>query len=655
MRMTPPLASLLLLGALAAPARAAVPPPPASPPPAPAAPGHAVREGVAVDFTVVEPGGKPGELREGRQAVFRFRISDTATGTPVAGAAPAGWVNFMPDAGVEAKSCSDRVAELVAGSLLDQAELDLNTYHVLALNEDSTISVIDPLLGFGGTKLLAMVFLDSPGEDWVLSPDGQRLFVSVPAANQVDVVDTLSWKIVAKVAVGPRPGRLALQPDGAALWVTLETPGDGAGGTDGVAVLDTARLAVAARIPTGRGRHEIVLAADGRLAYVTNRDERTLSVIDTASRVKVGDVPLGAAPTALAFSPLARMAYVTSEEAGVVIAVGDTGGGVPGVVARVTSEPGLGQIRFAPGGRLGFAVNPRANRLVILDAARNRIVQIATMEHGPDQVTFTDHLAYVRLRDSETVLMVPLEQVGEEGKPVPVVDFPGGEHPLGQGSLPSPADSIVRAPGGTAVLVANPADKAIFYYSEGMAAPLGSFQNYSRQPRAVLVVDRSLRERAPGVYEAEARLPGPGSYQVAFFLDSPRALHCFPLTIAADPAQEEKRARLKPARVDPLIDAAAAPRAGETVRLRYRISDPRTHAPKDGLADVVMMVYQAAGNAQWRAAARPVGDGVYEMEFTPPVAGNYHVAVECPSQNLPFHLSPPVILRVAGGKAATAP
>jgi YVTN family beta-propeller protein len=652
MRMTLPLASLLLLGALAAPAGAAVPSPPAPPPPAPATPGHAVHEGVAVDFTAVAPGGKAGELREGEQAVFRFKISDTATGTPVAGAAPAGWVNFMPDAGVEAKSCSDRVAELVAGSLLDQAEVDLNTYHVLALNEDSTISVIDPLLGFGGTKLLAMVFLDSPGEDWVLSPDGQRLFVSLPASNQVAVVDTLSWKIVAKVAVGPRPGRLALQADGAALWVTLETAGDSA---DGIAVLDTARLTVAARIPTGRGHHEIVLAADGRLAYVSNRDERTLSVIDTAGRVKVRDVPLGAAPTALAFSPLARMAYVTSEEAGVVIAVGDTGGGVPGVVARVTSEPGLGQIRFAPGGRLGFVVNPRANRLLILDAARNRILQTATLEHGPDQVTFTDHLAYVRLRDSETVLMVPLEQVGEEGKPVPVVDFPGGEHPLGQGSLPSPADSIVRAPGGTAVLVANPADKAIFYYSEGMAAPLGSFQNYSRQPRAVLVVDRSLRERAPGVYEAEARLPGPGSYQVAFFLDSPRALHCFPLTIAADPAQEEKRARLKPARVDPLIDAAAAPRAGETVRLRYRISDPRTHAPKDELADVVMMVYQASGNAQWRDAARPMGDGVYEMEFTPPAAGNYHVAVECPSQNLPFHLSPPVILRVAAGKAATAP
>jgi DNA-binding beta-propeller fold protein YncE len=641
MRIILPLTLFLGSGGLAA-AAPTVPPVPPS-----ATSGHAVQAGVAVDFAAVEPGGKGGELREGKTALFRFRISDTATGTPVAGASPAGWVDFTPDAQVESKSCGDRVGELISGSLLARPEVDLNTYHVLALNEDSTISVIDPLLGFGGTKLLAMVFLDAPGEDWALAKDGNRLFVSVPDKDQIAVVDTVSWKLTAKIAVGPRPGRLALQADGAALWATLEA--------GGVAVVDTTKLTVAARIPTGAGRHEIVLAGDGRLAWVTNRDARTLSVIDAARRVKLRDVPLGAAPTAVAWSPLAKMAYVTSEEAGTVTAVGETEGGKPGVVARMTAEPGLTQIRFAPGGRLGFVVDPRSHRLLIFDAARNRIVQTATLEHAPDRVTFSDHLAYVRQRDSETVLMVPLEQVGEEGKPVPVVDFPGGEHALGDVLLPSPADSIVRAPGGTAVLVANPGDKAIFYYKEGMAAPVGSFQNYSRQPRAVLVVDRSLRERAPGVYEAEARLPGPGRYQVAFFLDAPRAVHCFPLTVAVDPAQEEARAKREPARIESLVDAGRPLRAGEAVPLRFRISDPRTKAPKDGLGDVTMLVYQAASSTEWREVAKPVGDGVYEMEFTPPAAGAYHVAVECPSQNLPFHLSPLVILRVAEGKAPAAP
>jgi YVTN family beta-propeller protein len=602
--------------------------------------GRAVQAGVAVDLSIESAGEKPGELREGQEAVFRFKISDTTTGTPLAGGYPAAWIDFVPDAArVESKSCTDRVEDLIGGSILSRPEVDLNVYYVLALNEDATISVVDPLFGFGNTKLLAMVYLDSPGEDWALSPDRNRLYVSVPESNQVAVVDTVAWKVLSKIAVGPRPTRLALQPDGARLWVTLE------GGPEaGVAAIDTAKAEVAARLPTGRGRHELALSDDNRFVYVTNAADRTLSVIDAARLARVGDVSLGVAPTSLAFSPLARAVYVASEEAGAVVAVG---GEKPQVLARMEADAGLGQIRFAPGGRLGFVVNPRTDRLHILDAALNRVIQTGILLDGPDQVTFTEHLAYVRHRGSEVVMMVPLDEVGVEGRPVPVVDFPGGEHRLGAWKRPSPADSIVRAPGANAVLVANPADKAIYFYKEGMAAPMGSFRNYSREPRAVLVVDRSLKERTAGSYETVARLPGPGRYQVAFFLDSPRAVHCFPLTVVADPVAEERRAQQQPAKVESLIDASRVVRAGEKVRLRFRLSDPRTGQPKDGLQDVTVLLYTAASHRQWREVARPVGEGVYEVEVTPPVPGSYHVAVSSPSMSLPFHLSPRIILRVS--------
>ena len=63
-------------------------------------------------------------------------------------------------------------------------------------------------------------------------------------------------------------------------------------------------------------------------------------------------------------------------------------------------------------------------------------------------------------------------------------------------------------------------DKTVYFYKEGMAAPMGSFSNYGCQPRAVLVVDRSLRERgSPGVYETTVRLRKPGEYDVVFFLE----------------------------------------------------------------------------------------------------------------------------------------
>src|SRR5260370_2926314 len=97
--------------------------------------------------------------------------------------------------------------------------------------------------------------------------------------------------------------------------------------------------------------------------------------------------------------------------------------------------------------------------------------------------------------------MIQLESLGKENKPVSVADFPGGQHPAGRMSAPSPADSVVRALGEDGVLVANPGDRAVYYYMEGMAAPSGNFSTYDREPRAVMVIHRNLRGRTPVTYE----------------------------------------------------------------------------------------------------------------------------------------------------------
>src|SRR3712207_7861124 len=45
---------------------------------------------------------------------------------------------------------------------LFRSAVDLNTYFVLALNQEPNISVIDPLSGFGTTKLYTLVALPGP-------------------------------------------------------------------------------------------------------------------------------------------------------------------------------------------------------------------------------------------------------------------------------------------------------------------------------------------------------------------------------------------------------------------------------------------------------------------------------------------------------------
>jgi hypothetical protein len=265
----------------------------------------------------------------------------------------------------------------------------------------------------------------------------------------------------------------------------------------------------------------------------------------------------------------------------------------------------------------------------ILDAATNRIVQWGKLDQGPDQIAFSNKLAYVRHRDSEIVRMIPLDQVGGEGQPIPIVDFPGGQHPLGQTSRPSLADAIVQASGKNAMLVANPADQAIYFYKEGMAAPMGHFSNYGREPRAVLVVARHLRERTPGVYETAVRLRRPGRYDVAFFLNNPRLVYCFDFAVAATEPSPAHAVHVAPMR------AKASLQAGEPVRVQFKVTDPDTHAAKTDLYDVQILVI-ASGIWQGRQWARHAGDGVYGADFVLPRPGSYAVYLACPSLELQY-------------------
>src|SRR5262249_46533292 len=109
--------------------------------------------------------------------------------------------------------CRDLVQSFMQGSLRNRPDIDLNAYYILALNKEPNISVIDPLLGFGSSKLITLVMLESPGADWVLLGDGKTLFVTMPLVNRVAVIDGATWKVATNIDVEGAPSRLAVQPD----------------------------------------------------------------------------------------------------------------------------------------------------------------------------------------------------------------------------------------------------------------------------------------------------------------------------------------------------------------------------------------------------------------------------------------------------------
>jgi hypothetical protein len=201
---------------------------------------------------------------------------------------------------------------------------------------------------------------------------------------------------------------------------------------------------------------------------------------------------------------------------------------------------------------------------------------------------------------------------------------------------------MVPAPEGNSVLVANPADRTIYYYSEGMAAPMGSFQNYRRKPRALMVVDRSLREVTSGVYSTTTKLPKSGIYDVAFLLDSPRITHCF--NAEAKPNPDVPRQKQIAIKIE-YLNKDQQLRVAQDYKLRFKIVDTTTLKAKSDLKDVRVLTLLSSGVWQKRDFARSVGEGVYELDIKVPQTGVYFVFVESRSQGVAFRQLPYMTLQ----------
>lgn len=591
-------------------------------------------QGVSIEFTATPTSPESRKVVAGEEATVRFKITGSNGGVPLTNLRPVAWLDQRQSKeAIGARECREKVQSFLQPSFSKRPTLDLNAYFILALNNEPNISVIDPLSGFGGSKLYTLIPLLSPGEDWVLTADNKRLYVSMPAANALAVIDIPTWRVIDTINVGVMPMRLALQHDERYLWVD-NTAGSSA--ESRVTVVDTVSLKVVKQLVTGLGHHEVAFSDDDRIAFVTNNETRTVSIVDVRSLRVLKQISTGILPGALVFSSLSKTAYVAVQGDGTIMAIG---GPRHEVIARIQTEPGVSVLGIPPSGRYGFALNPTKSMVYVFDLSSNRLVQKIPVGAGSDQISFTQQFAYVRSTGSEFVTMIKLADIGKEAA---VTKFPAGQRAPAESSVPSSAAAIVPAPEDGAVLVANPADKMIYYYTEGMAAPMGSFQNYKRDPRALLVIDNSLRETMRGVYSTTIRLNAPGQYDVAFLLDSPRLINCFELTVAENPnAPKKSETAIK---IEPLANEGVA-NAGTRFNVRFKVVDSKTGTAKTNLYDLTVLVFLSPGIWQQRDFAKSIGEGVYETSFVPPSAGVYYVFFQSASLGLQFNSLTPLTIQ----------
>ncbi len=610
-----------------------------------------VQKNIKAEFSI-EPSqpSQPGaKLMEGNFADVTFRISDATTNAPLSAMNPIVWIDLhktLPGGKKgDEMSCKDKVDLFFKGTLTFRPDIDLNTYYILSMNNDATISVTDPILGIQGiTKLFAMVVLKRPGEDWVAAPDEKTLFVTMPKADQVAVVDSENFKVTTDIDAGNNPVRIALQPDGKYLWVGNDSEGKE---VSGVTVIDRQTNRMVTSIPTGTGHHEIAVSNDSLHAFVTNSVDGTLSVIDIGKLAKIKDIRTGELPVSAVFSELSRAVYVANGLEGTISVVD---GKTHEVIKTVKTSPGLMTFRFAPGGRFGFAANVRENQVTILDASDNSIAHTVPVGKGPDQISFTKAFAYVRQRAEPYVTLIPLDGLDRPAPPG-TVRIPAGQKSADSVKEASVAEAIYPAAEEGHALIANPADGFIFYYMEGMTMPMGSFQGYGRIPRAVRTVARTLKETTRGAYTAQIRIPAEGNYDVAFMLHSPFMLHCFQFAAERNPVIAKLEQDF-PVQMKALTEKRDV-KVKEDFAFRFELRDFNDR-PREGLKDVFVKAVLTPGSWFETYQAAEVGNGVYEVALNFPKPGIHYLFFKIPSLKADFAKIYPVALNVLEEKASGA-
>ena len=263
-----------------------------------------------------------------------------------------------------------------------------------------------------------------------------KVYVADEGADTVSVIDAASFKKVGSIPVGQGPHNVQVSPDGKWVWVTNNgEPGPltatmaetmpagqmpksehgamaGAGAQTGaVWAINTATDTVIAKVPVGKHPAHVVVAGDGRTAYVTNGGDNTVSVVDTAAHRVIGVIAVGASPHGLRIRPDGKQAWVADLKGGTVSVI-DTESQKR--VAQIAAGKGPAQVAFTPDGRYAFVSLSQENRVAVIDAAGRKVLRKIAVGTVPIQLYATP--------DSKLVLVANQGTPEKPGTTVSVID-----------------------------------------------------------------------------------------------------------------------------------------------------------------------------------------------------------------------------------------
>lgn len=237
-----------------------------------------------------------------------------------------------------------------------------------------------------------------------ISADKQRLLVTGPLATKAKghghgdqrgrllVFDAHDLAVgpLADIEVGRHPAHVVTDQAGRLAFVTNAEDAT-------VSVISLAKGAVIKVIATGAYPHGLRLSPDGSELYVANVLDGSASVIDVEALAEIARIPVGQAPVQVGFIPDGSRVYVSLRDENAVAVIDTT---AREAIGKIAVGRGPIQVYATPDGREVYVANEGTREnpddtVSVIDVASGRVVATVTSDKGAHGVVASPDGRYV--------------------------------------------------------------------------------------------------------------------------------------------------------------------------------------------------------------------------------------------------------------------
>jgi len=213
-------------------------------------------------------------------------------------------------------------------------------------------------------KFLRKIPVGSDPEQFALSKDGKRIYISNEDVRAATILDADTGKIVAFTPVTQEPEGVGVRPDGKIFYITCETGGD-------VFAIDAETFKIIGHIVVHPRPRSIAFLPDGSRAFVPSESVGELNVIDTVNQklLQVITLPKGSRPQCVLVSPDGKKVYASTGRGGTVVVVDANTYEVLNTIKVGTRPWG---ITLSPDGKYLFSANGPSDDVSVVDLATEK-------------------------------------------------------------------------------------------------------------------------------------------------------------------------------------------------------------------------------------------------------------------------------------------